>query len=71
MHQCNQGRHHNRDAVARLLPRNGRYLVTQAFSAASGHEHQRVSPGHDVLDDGLLGAAKLLVAKNVTKNLEV
>jgi len=24
-----------------------------------------------VLDDGLLGAAKLLVAKNVTKNLEV
>ena len=57
--------------MARLLPRNGRYLVAQALTTTGGHEHQRVPAGHDVLDDGLLGTTKLLVAKNVTKNLEV
>ena len=51
-----------------LLPHDGRDLVTQRLAAARGHEHQRVPPGDGVLDDGLLGAAELPVAKSVLEN---
>jgi hypothetical protein len=50
---------------------DGRHLVAEGLAPARGHEHQRITARDHMLDDGLLGTVKLLVAKNVTKNLEV
>ena len=51
--------------AALLLAHDGGHLVAQALAAARGHEHQRIATRHHVLNDGLLRATKLLVAKNV------
>ena len=52
-----------------LLPGNGRNLVAKTLAAASRHQDQGVVAGHDVLDDGLLGAAELVVAEDLAKNV--
>ena len=69
VHQGNQGRDHDGDAMAQALSGNGRYLVAQAFAAARGHEHQSVKPGHHVFDNGLLRSAELVVAEDLAENL--
>ena len=68
MHQRNQRRDDHRDAMPRLLPGDGRDLVAQRFAAAGGHQHQRIATGHHMRNDGLLRAAKLVVAKNFAQD---
>jgi hypothetical protein len=70
MHERNEGRHHNGDALPCALPGNGGYLVTQAFAAASGHEHQGVVSAGDVLDDGLLRPSERLIAKYLAEDTQ-
>ena len=66
LHQCDQRRDHNRGAFAQQR----RNLVAQRFAAAGRHQHQRVAAIDDVLDYGLLFAAKRGIAKNVAKQVE-
>jgi len=68
VHQRNQRRHHHGNALPGALTRNRRNLVTQAFAAAGGHQHQRVATGHHMADDVVLRPAKTRVAKNLLKN---
>ena len=70
VHQGNQGRDHDGDTMASMLPRDRRNLVTQAFATPGGHQHQRIMPGYHVLDDGLLGTAELVVTEYFAKNLQ-
>ncbi len=58
VHQRDQRRDHDGDAVACALACNGRDLVAQRFAPASGHEHQCIAPGGHMVDDGLLRARK-------------
>ena len=68
VHQRNQGADDDGDALPRLLARNGGYLVAQRLAPAGGHEHQRITPHHDVFNDGLLRPPERAVAKNFLKN---
>ena len=68
VHQRDQRRNNHCDALPRLLAGDGRNLVTQAFAAAGGHQHQRVATGHHMADDVVLRPAKTRVAKNLLKN---
>ncbi|MEY4075145.1 MAG: hypothetical protein RJA29_2502 [Pseudomonadota bacterium] len=70
VHECNERRHHNADAQARLLPRNGRYLVAQAFAATCRHQHQCVLPTLDMFDDVLLWPSEGFVAKNLPEDTQ-
>ncbi len=65
LHQRDQRRHHDADAVAQ----QGRNLVAQRLAAAGGHQHQRIAPAGHMLDDGLLRAAKGGVAEGVAQYL--
>ena len=60
LHQRDQGRHHQRRALAQQR----RELITQGFAAAGGHQHQRVAALGDVTDDLLLCAAKRGMAED-------
>ena len=71
LHQRDQRRDDHRDAMACPLARNGRDLVTQRFAPARGHEHQRITPGRHMVNDGLLRAAKGIVAKNFAQDGQV
>ena len=44
------------------------YQVAQALAAARGHQHQRVAAANHMLDDRLLRAAELFVAKDVLQD---
>ena len=68
MHQRNQRRDDDRDAVPGLLPGDGGDLVAQRFAATRRHQHQRIATRDHVADDGLLRPAKLLVAKDFTQD---
>ena len=68
VHQGDQRRHHDGDAVAGALARDGRDLVAQRLAAAGGHQHQGVAAGDDVVDDGRLRTAELLVAEDVVED---
>ena len=70
MHERNEGRDHNGDALPCALPGNGRNLVTQTFAAACGHEHQGVVAAGHVLDDGLLRSSERLIAKNLAEDTQ-
>ena len=50
------------------VPQHGGHLVAQALAAAGGHEHEGVAAAAHMLDDSLLRAAKLGVAKDLLKN---
>ncbi len=50
--------------MPRLLPGDGGDLVAQRFAAAGGHQHQCIATGHHMFNDGLLRAAKVVVAKD-------
>ena len=65
LHQRDQRRHHDADTVAQ----QGRNLVAQRLAAAGRHQHQCIAARHNVLDDGLLRAAKRGVAECVAKDL--
>ncbi len=68
VHQRNERRDHHRHAQPRIAPHDGRHLVAQALAAARGHQHQRVAAGDHMVDDGLLRATELLVAKDVVQD---
>ena len=68
VHQRNQRRHHDRNPMPRLPPHDRRNLVTQRLAAARWHQHQGVTAANHLFNDGLLGATKLLVAKNVVQD---
>ena len=70
MHECNEGRDHNGDTLPCALSGNGRYLITQAFAAACGHEHQGVVAAGDMLDDVALRPPKRLIAKDFTEDAQ-
>ena len=50
------------------LARDGRNLVAQGLAATRGHQHQRVATVDHMLHDGLLGPAKLRVAKHLLQD---
>jgi hypothetical protein len=58
VHQGNEGRHHNGDAKASVLPCNGWNLIAQAFAATCGHKHQSVLAAGDMFNDVALGPSK-------------
>ena len=70
MHQGYQRRDNDSDAVPRVLPGNGRDLITQRLSAARGHQHQRVAAFDHVINDGFLRAAKVRITENFAKYVE-
>ena len=70
VHQCNQRRHHNRYAVARVLPCNRRDLVTQRLAAAGGHQHQSVASINYMLNDGCLWPTKIGVAEDLAQDVQ-
>ena len=69
VHERNERRHHDGDAVARTLARDGRNLVTQRFAAARRHEHQRIAAATHVLHDVRLRATKCAVAKHFAQDI--
>ena len=71
VHQRDQRRDDDGDAVACALACNGRNLVTQRFAPARGHEHQRIATDRHMVNDGLLRAAKGVVAKYFAQDGEV
>ena len=68
VHQRDQRRHHDGDAVAGALPGDGRNLVAQRFAAAGRHQHQRVTAADHVIDDRRLRAAELPVAEDLVQD---
>ncbi len=68
VHQRDQGRHHDRDAMSGALSGDRRNLIAQRLAAAGGHQHQRVAAADHVIDDRGLRAAKLLVAEDVVED---
>src|SRR5699024_2555744 len=48
----------------------GRDLVAQGLPAAGGHEHDRVSAAHDLVDDGRLLTPELLIAEDIVEDIE-
>ena len=65
LHQGDEGR--NDDGRARHY--QGWELVAQALARAGGHYHKRVVPGQHVLNNSLLSAPKLAVAKYFLKRM--
>jgi len=65
LHQRDQRRHHD----ARARPQQRGNLVAQRFAAAGRHQHQRVAARRDMLDDGLLFAAKGGIAEDIAQDL--
>ena len=51
------------------MPQEGGELVADGFSAAGGHDRQRVPPGQNGADDLLLTGTKLVVAEVVLQGL--
>ena len=50
------------------MAHDGRHLVAQRFAAARGHQHQRVAAATNVLDDGRLLAAEVVVAEDLAQH---
>src|SRR5699024_7977214 len=44
--------------------------VAQGLPAAGGHEHDRVSAAHDLVDDGRLLTPELLIAEDIVEDIE-
>ena len=53
--------------MARILPGDRRYLVTQRLATAGWHQHQRVAAIYNVLNDGFLRAAKRRITEDLAK----
>ena len=68
LHQRDQRRDHHRHAMACMLARNSGYLVAERFAATRGHQHQGVTACTDMLDDGLLRAAKAVVTEDLAED---
>ncbi len=68
VHQRDEGRDDDGGAVALLLAHDGRDLVAQAFAAAGGHQHQRIAAANHMVNNGLLRAAKMRIAKGILQN---
>jgi len=54
---------------ADTAPQQGGNLIAQRFTAAGRHQHQCIAPGRNMLDDGLLRAAKGCIAEYVVEDL--
>ncbi len=68
VHQRDQRRDDDGDALPRFAPHDGRHLVAQRLAPARGHEHQGVAAGDNVFDDGFLRATEMLVAEDVVQD---
>ena len=66
LHQRDQRRDHDTGAG----PQDCRDLIAQRLAAAGRHQHERVAAGDEVLDDGSLVAAKLLIAEDRTQDAQ-
>ena len=64
LHQRDQGRDHDCDAVAK----QGGDLVAQRLAAAGGHDHQGVAARRDVIDDRFLLVSKGVVSEYAFEN---
>jgi hypothetical protein len=51
-------------------PDQGGNLVAQGFSAAGGHEYDRIPAADDLVDDGRLLTPELLIAEDIVKDIE-
>jgi len=70
VHQRNQRRHDDGDALACTVAGDGRHLVTQALAATGGHQDQGVAAAGHVVDDGLLLTTESRVAKHLVQDLK-
>ena len=70
VHQGDEGRHHNRQALPQTLTRNGRDLIAQRFAPAGGHEHQRVTTAHHMFNDGLLMTSESRITKHLAQDVQ-
>ena len=59
----------NGHAVASALSHNGGHLVAQAFTPTCGHQYQRVTTAHHVLDDLSLRPPKSIETKNLMQHV--
>ena len=69
VHQRNQRRDDDGDAVACVLPGDGGYLVAKRLAAAGWHQHQRIAAVHHMVNDGRLRAAKVGIAKDFAQDV--
>ena len=51
-------------------PDQGRNLIAQGFSAAGGHEYDRIPAADDLVDDGRLLTPELLIAEDIVEDIE-
>lgn len=63
LHQRDQRRDHNADAVAQQR----RHLIAQRLAATGGHQHQGIVTRSDVFDNGLLWAAEVVVTEDAAE----
>ncbi len=52
------------------MAHDGGHLIAQAFAAARGHEHQRITAAEHLRDDLRLLPAKAGVAKHVLQHIQ-
>ena len=68
VHQGDQGADHHGHALVGSVAGNGGNLVTKAFAAACGHEHQGITALTHMGNDVCLRAAKLAVAEHLVQD---
>ena len=66
LHQRDQRRDHD----ASPLPDERWNLIAQRFATAGRHQHQRIAPRHDMVDDLALRVAECGVAKGVAQHFD-
>ena len=69
VHQGNQRRYHHGHTMTSALTHDGRHLVAQAFAAACGHQHQRITAAYNVIDDVGLWASKGVKTKDLVQHI--
>ena len=70
LHQCDQRRHDDARAEARLLSHERRNLIAQRLAAARWHEHERIAARRHVFDDFALLPSESGIAKNFVEDFE-
>ena len=70
LHQCDQRRHDDTRAEARLSSHERRNLITQRFAAARRHQHERIAAGGHVFDDFALLPSESGIAKYFVEDFE-
>ena len=69
VHLVGHERDERRDDDARPLPHERRHLVAQRFAATGRHENESVAPGDELVDDGRLITAEVVVPPHALQHL--